>query len=120
MKADVKVAWLAKLKSGEFAQGSGQLCTWDADKKVWRYCCLGILCEMSGLSEWEEGPRTSVYFDTTYLGSRHYLPVEVAEWAGIDPDCGNVLGIQRSLGLLNDSGMSFIAIADAIDTDPSL
>jgi hypothetical protein len=115
MKADIKAAWLAKLRSGEFAQGSGQLRTWDADKKVWQYCCLGVLCEMSGLGEWEERLRVSVY-----LGSKHYLPVEVAEWAGIDPDCGNVLGVQRRLGTLNDSGASFIAIADAIGTNPSL
>jgi hypothetical protein len=120
MKTDVKAAWQAKLRSGKFTQGSGQLRTWDVDKKVWRYCCLGILCEMSGLSEWEEGPRTSVYFDTTYLGSKHYLPVEVAEWAGIDPDCESEEGVQQHLASLNDSGATFRIIANAIDTDPSL
>ena len=115
MKADVKAAWLAKLRSGEFAQGSGQLRTWDSVKKVWRYCCLGILCEMSGLGEWEEGLRVSAY-----LGSKHYLPVEVAEWAGIDPDCNSEKGAQQRLGSLNDSGASFKAIAVAISTDHNL
>jgi hypothetical protein len=119
MKADVKAAWLAKLKSGEFAQGSGQLRTWDSVKKVWRYCCLGVLCEMSGLGQWETEVKRG-FRDTTYLGSKHYLPDEVAEWAGIDSHCGSEKGIQQRLGSLNDSGATFRTIADAIDTDPNL
>jgi hypothetical protein len=115
MKADVKAAWLAKLRSGEFAQGSSALRIWNAAKEVWGYCCLGVLCEMSGLGEWEEGLRVSAY-----LGSKRYLPVQVAEWAGIDPDYDSEKGAQQRLWTLNDSGTSFIAIADAIDTDPSL
>jgi hypothetical protein len=119
MKAAVKAAWQAKLRSGEFAQGSGQLRTWNSAKKVWEYCCLGVLCEISGLGQWKTEVQHG-FRDTTYLGSKHYLPVEVAEWAGIDPDCESEEGAQQRLGSLNDSGASFRTIAVAISTDDSL
>jgi hypothetical protein len=119
MKADIKAAWQANLRSGEFAQGGGQLRTWDKDKKVWRYCCLGVLCEMSGLGEWEvkelDGHRFSIY-----LGSKHYLPDEVAEWAGIAPVVDTMEGVQQRIGTMNDSGATFLNIANALDATHDL
>ena len=108
MKEDIKAEWKKNLRSGKFAQGSGQLRTWDPDEKVWKYCCLGLLCEMSGLGEWKA---------STYLNNRHYLPVEVAEWAGIDPGNDEETDVQLRLGAANDEeGSSFFEIANLIDT----
>lgn len=113
MKTEVKTAWQDALKSGNFTQGNGQLRTWDSSNQRWKYCCLGVLCEISGLGEWEvrdaHGLRTH-----TYLGQNHYLPVEVAEWAGIDTDNESSDSIQQILGMMNDEGKSFPAIADFI------
>lgn len=119
MKDDIKAAWQANLRSGEFAQGSGQLRSWDSIKKVWTYCCLGILCEMSSLGEWKEEERDGHCF-STYLGSKHYLPDEVAEWAGIAPVVDTMEGVQQRIGTMNDSGATFLNIADALDATHDL
>lgn len=120
MKADIKAAWKTNLRSGEFAQGSGQLRSWDSTKKVWTYCCLGILCEMSGLGEWEVREAADGSRYSTYLGSKHYLPDEVAEWAGIAPVNSAEEGVQQRIGTMNDSGATFLNIADALDATHDL
>jgi hypothetical protein len=118
MKEDIKAEWKKNLRSGKFAQGSGQLRTWDPDEKVWKYCCLGLLCEMSGLGEWKDAVSVSDgYVTSTYLYNRDYLPVAVAEWAGIDPRNDEETGVQQRLGAANDEeGSSFFEIANLIDT----
>jgi hypothetical protein len=116
MKEDIKEAWKKNLRSGKFAQGSGQLRTWDPDEKVWKYCCLGVLCEMSGLGEWVEYA-DDMRTESTYLGNEHYLPVAVAEWAGIDIENDDETSVQQRLGTANDEeGSSFFKIANLIDT----
>jgi hypothetical protein len=119
MKQDIKAAWQVNLRSGEFAQGSGQLRAWDSTKKVWMYCCLGILCEMSGLGEWKDEERDGHRF-STYLGVKHYLPDEVAEWAGIAPVVDTMEGVQQRIGTMNDSGATFLNIAEALDATHDL
>lgn len=115
MKEDIKKEWQKNLKSGNFAQGSGQLRTWDSDEKIWKYCCLGVLCEMSGLAEWVEYKDREVLV-SAYLDNKHYLPREVAEWAGIDPKNDEDTTVQQRLGTLNDEGDTFIMMADLIGT----
>lgn len=43
-----KAKWVAALKSGNFPQAGGALKTDEG------FCCLGVLCEVSGLGEWEK------------------------------------------------------------------
>jgi hypothetical protein len=120
MKTDIKTDWKTNLRSGEFAQGLGQLRAWDANNKVWAYCYLGILCEMSGLGEWEEVKERDGHCFSTYLGSKHYLPDEVAEWAGIAPVVDTMEGVQQRIGTMNDSGATFLNIAEALDATHDL
>jgi hypothetical protein len=120
MKADVQAKWQENLTSGNFTQGYRYLRSWDPDDAIWKYCCLGVLCEQSGLSTWVERTTESGDLVSDYLDSRMYLPPAVAEWAGIDPDCESEEGAQQRLGSLNDSGATFRTIANAIGTDPSL
>ena len=49
MKKELKDNWVKALRSGEYKQGRGQLCM---DEK---YCCLGVLCEVYGLTGRLEG-----------------------------------------------------------------
>lgn len=116
MNEDIKEAWKKNLRSGKFAQGSGQLRTWDPDEKIWKYCCLGVLCEMSGLGAWVEVVVDDEERYSTYLSHKHYLPREVAEWAGIDPNNDEDTDVQQRLGTANDEGNTFIMIADQIGT----
>jgi len=47
---DVKLImkWTQKLESGEYNQGTGRL------KTDLGYCCLGVLCDISGRGKWDE------------------------------------------------------------------
>lgn len=47
MNPEMKVAWTAKLRSGEIRQARGIL--QEADGSM---CCLGVLCEISGVGKW--------------------------------------------------------------------
>lgn len=114
MKEDVQAAWVADLESGEYPQGEGYLRVWSDDNQRWEYCCLGRLCEISGLGEWEE--RVSEEDDvkySVYLDEKGYLPLEVAEWAGVDP-AHHDNSVQYRLSEMNDGGKSFSGIADAL------
>lgn len=111
MKENVLAAWQADLKSGRHQQGEGYLRAWNANSGEWEYCCLGRLCELSGLGTWKEETTGAGTKCATYLGEKSYLPVEVAEWAGINP-AHHDEGVQFRLGEMNDEGNSFYDIAD--------
>jgi hypothetical protein len=76
------------------------------------YCCLGVLCDISGQGEWEGGG-----YVTSGVGlSFGYLPDEVQEWAGLatnDPAIGDRQA--DALSYKNDSGATFAEIADLIE-----
>lgn len=139
MKAEVKELWLKALRSGEYKQGTGQLVE-VLDSGVRRYCCLGVLCDVAvknGLelvvNEDEDG--------VTYDRQGALLPRRVVDWAElrdalnsigarfrldeledgatgaefaiyVDPDG---TGSPEDLAGLNDSGNSFLKIADLIE-----
>lgn len=97
-----KRKWIAALRSGKFIKGTGQLKTYDAEKRKTQYCCLGVACEI--------------------VGARIYRP------SGSYIDSGNVKGIKKiptilhgdndvtsSLAFKNDHGYSFKKIANWIE-----
>jgi hypothetical protein len=115
MNEEIKEAWKTELRSGKYPQGDGYLRQWNIDTQQWEYCCLGVLCEMSGLGEWEEfitqaGDRKAY----SYLDSDQYLPNEVAQWAGIDSDYEEGT-VQAQLAEMNDINKSFNQITDNLD-----
>lgn len=46
MNPEVKTRWLTALTSGEYAQGRDLLAR-EVAPGVFRYCCLGVLCELA-------------------------------------------------------------------------
>jgi hypothetical protein len=123
MHEHIKKLWVDALRSGNYRQGIGRLRCADT------YCCLGVLCDLydrdQGGPGWDDG-------DQNYLRCGAFLPREVARWAGIitdDPDCfapNEVIQtefnvtlpdhtIRGSLTDANDSGFSFLEIADLIE-----
>lgn len=128
MKADIKARWVERLRSGQDEQGTGYLDYTDNDD-VTRKCCLGVLSaiavEDGVIPEpdsylYEGGPHTTIYSIYTYdAGHTSVLPPTVMEWAGIT-DCEGMfnnptIGHNETLAGLNDSGMTFVEIADVIE-----
>jgi hypothetical protein len=117
MRRDLMDRWLAALRGGQYKQGRKRLRTDD------RYCCLGVLCEVSGDGTWEEDAdastaeipgRAYAFADadpgvsyrpigcpTAQFMTRHGLPSELTE----------------SLIRMNDGGVPFSRIADHIEAN---
>jgi len=38
--------WIEELRSGRWQQGRSYLAAYDDDRAAWRFCCLGVLCEI--------------------------------------------------------------------------
>lgn len=126
--------WVEALESGKYPQGVGMLKTLDG-----RFCCLGILCELSQLDEWQVDGA-----ETFYLGNSRSLPSDVRKLVGLDNLQGgfqitpewheglseeaqedlkrrgyaHASGSFDSLAALNDSFLSFKTIAEIIKSRP--
>ncbi len=97
----VKQAWLQALRSGEYKRAQGQL------RKYSEHCCLGVLCEVASLTR-----------NTINCG--YSLPgMETTE--GLLGNFGSEFGLskttQNRLASMNDSGKSFLQIADWIEAN---
>jgi len=136
MKADIRRRWTAALRSGEYAQGSGQLLFEQADSGARQYCCLGVLCDLAARDGVVEGPVPHEDLgggvQMAFVGASRWdgspgveladvvLPHAVADWAGIEgADPWIVVGTdpaeRERLSSLNDEGADFLEIADIID-----
>lgn len=104
MNPKAKAQWIAKLRSGEYTQGTGSLR--DSGNK---YCCLGVLCEVAV----EDGliPEGTLIENGEYYGyDEHasFLPTSVASVYNV--------GETHELIRLNDQEKwSFEKIADYIE-----
>ena len=106
MNKVVKKQWIKALKSGDYKQTTGELKRSNIDHSR-SFCCLGVLCDISGISTWEA--------DNRYLEAKGILPNKVKEWAGMANDAGGFSYDNPSLIELNDSGSTFEEIADIIE-----
>ena len=117
MKKEIAEIWIAALESGKYEQTTGML------KKVIMgnvgYCCLGVLCDISGLGTFGEisglGTFPVYILPNGNLGACA-LPVEVLEWADMSDSVGCFIKTDDSetLSELNDSGYTFDQIAAII------
>lgn len=103
MKDEVKALWLSALLSGAYAQGQGWM-----RREGQSYCCLGVLCDLSGdLGHWEADLRFND--GKTYSGT---FPQQcILKWAGLSVNAA------EELASMNDSEppVSFEEIARWID-----
>lgn len=133
LKEDIKARWLAALRSGEYVQGKQALRRSDVDGGV-RYCCLGVLCDLStvdGVGHWAQD--SDMFVTQTDEGINYeggVLPMAVVVWAfDLSNTAEPVLTdprVQRhadgdsiTLSYMNDTGggYGFGVIADAIEAD---
>jgi hypothetical protein len=99
--------WVKSLRSGEYQQNIGALREFD------KFCCLGVACDLSLLAEWES---VGTEGRNKYMGDISIFHERVANYYGIDerPKV-NYLGKPKNLVSLNDSGKTFLEIADLIE-----
>lgn len=120
MNPEIKAKWVAALRSGEYKQIAGQLSDGDGG-----FCCLGVLCAISELGEWE-GEGEGCYFKIGYDCDEGLPLAALADWAGFQPDAHSRTMVERiprvvidgdnfRLHEQNDMGKTFAQIAKAIE-----
>lgn len=97
MDQELKAKWVEALRSGKYEQATGWL------REGNRYCCLGVLCDISGQGEWE--PINNPTQGYKYLGYVAVMPEEIAQFGEQE----------TTLVLMNDRGKPFTDIADWIE-----
>jgi hypothetical protein len=101
---DFKKRWIAALRSGEYKQGKHKLHRTEDGS----YCCLGVACKISGVSN--EVLSQYVYtgiIDTLYPG---LIPKVIVK--------GFINDVAHELANMNDKeGKSFSEIADYIESN---
>ena len=121
MNPEIKVQWVAALRSGKYRQGAGVL---HRRKPAGdEYCCLGVLCELAvraGVANVEPAryDGDSFVYGAGDRYSSTYLPLVVREWAGLAdrPDARNPLVKgHHTLADLNDNLSTFREIANLIE-----
>jgi hypothetical protein len=113
MKYEIAMKWVEALRSGNYKQGHFGLRY--TNDKIDEFCCLGVLCDISGQGEWHKD--NFLINDSSfqqYERKAGLLPNKVMEWAGIQtPDCKIY---KDSLIALNDNkDYSFDQIAHYIE-----
>jgi uncharacterized protein YeaC (DUF1315 family) len=127
MNPEIKQKWIDALRSGKYSQGSEKL------RSEQGYCCLGVLCDLYSQEQNQEWDFRGVdeenhqlmdywYFDD----ASEFLPESVMNWAGlslanppvkldVEEEDEDPWSYQDEISNLNDSGYSFIALADIIE-----
>jgi len=112
MKKEIAEIWIKELESGKYKQTKGVL------KKDDSYCCLGVLCQISGLGEFKQvlGDEIISYVLPSGNLSSAALPYEVLDWSDIEDQYGSFDESDSfsTLSILNDSGKTFTEIAEII------
>ena len=111
MNAQIKEKLVTALRSGKYEQTSGTL------RDGCSFCCLGVLCDISGAGQWED---RDVYVDRPLLKqyrmpdgnySVQYLPSALKTQTGLTDE------VLDHLMDMNDSGKPFTVIADYIEAN---
>lgn len=102
MDSDLKAKWVTALRSGNYKQCREYLHKEDS------YCCLGVLCEISGEGFWHTDAESSRYM-IDGVGLRATLPSGIVQKY-------EVLGSGKLIEM-NDTGKPFTEIADYIEAN---
>lgn len=98
MNPEVKAAWVAALRSGDYRQGKRKLFQYREGEKV--HCCLGVLCDLYDKAngfELKPSERGSNYPETT-----------VVAWAGLDHFNPRVSHAWGETGIANLNDGSYV------------
>lgn len=99
--------WIAALRSGKYQQTFSELKSADGG-----FCCLGVLCDISGVGRWTEQREYNTGRETSWA----LLPTEVAVWAFGEPYPSPRLNANASCTHANDKlTFSLFRIADDLE-----
>jgi hypothetical protein len=101
MNQEIKAKWIYALLSGEYQQGQQFL------KLHGKFCCLGVLCDIHSKETGNE------WVEHCYFKYGSSLPEIVMSWSGLEQNIPIVN--EKSLAELNDSGSTFLEIANLIE-----
>lgn len=109
MNKRLKSRWIEALRSGKYKQGKGALQEIEGGSQVDKFCCLGVLCQIS--------PKTKALTLSVgdkaapkRLSNQAYLSEPASAYAGLNAEA------QGTLSKMNDSGgYSFNKIAKWIE-----
>ena len=105
MDKALKAKWLEALRSGRYKQGRRRLRNCKDE-----FCCLGVLCDISGQGQWRQGDYSSNYC---------YYKEEESNSYGLPSFMVNVDGARRAggelVGLNDIDQLSFPRIANWIE-----
>lgn len=118
MNPEYKKLWVEALRSRDYKQGEGNLCTLGSPDV---FCCLGVLCEI-GVAKGvvlrlnvHQGSVLYAHKDAPYATHGGILPERFSSEVGI-PEEDSVQSIQDELVVMNDDKQfDFIAIAQWIE-----
>lgn len=132
MNPRIKKLWVDTLRSNTVKQGFETLCFLETKTNEYKFCCLGVLCEIYN-SEMKRLHKKQLKIDIYYTNNSKTvysynnesgsLPIEVQEWSGLYTSCGSFKDISwasskdTSLAHLNDAGVSFEKIAQIIEKE---
>jgi hypothetical protein len=119
MNQNIKQRWLEALRSGKYKRGTGTLKAKQLGEKGYRYCCLGVLCDLYS-KEKLKGRAIKI------TSLRGLLPLQVIKWAEIDLEKEESIyrydsAIPNNLSTLNDSSrnnkddLSYACVIPAIE-----
>lgn len=108
MEKDLKAKWVAALRSGKYKQGQGWL--YSIIKGSPKFCCLGVLCEVGGVTRQEENAKSIFSY-----GEKFDTELPPPKFLG---EIGLTRLEARHLAKMNDSGgQSFLQIASYIEAN---
>lgn len=121
MNAEVKAAWVAALRSGEYRQGRGALRQAGQDG-IPRFCVLGVLCDLHSAETgrpWENSKDDGF----TYDNLQGLVSSDVQSWAGharlnnarLQSDDHSYQIADWNDGIELSVPLSFTALADLIE-----
>ena len=112
LKPDIKKRWLVALRSKLYRQGRFALKSKSKRQRYFRYCCLGVLCELHAeetIRLWQTVAYPDAEGAQKYISSDIELGYTTLKWASLGKDQ------QQELAQMNDSGDSFAKIANYIE-----
>lgn len=115
MIKEIADEWVKELRSGNWQQGREFL---NRDNRL---CCLAVLCEI-GIKHGVEVIKKQCKDRISYNATTIALPEQIMKWSEVKTYCG-ILPLphpskqlcQENLSDMNDRGLDFDAIADAIE-----
>jgi len=125
-ESDVK-KWVEALRSGEYEQGKGILCMDDEISGDWKYCCLGVACDIfvegdwiqhEGWDVWSIDPHKE-FVMPDFIDKHGCWNAETTSFPSLETlkKMGLDVAYAQELAELNDKGWSFKKIANKIEKD---